>query len=232
MHQVHGNFNDAYADGLSFVLEVDPDADPLGVSIGGYPDLFSPGPHDRKTSFFYGGSDGVSGAQQVIDTSEGSAEIDQGNAVYILSGFLGGFANQEDAAVLKAVFKDGDGLDLGTAQIGPVTAADRGNGTGLLFRTASGVVPQGTRSIVVGLTQTRSAGAENDGYADSLSLVLLAAGWVWAFPTPELEIRIPRRSTGETAAPSRPRSTKTAGAVPLSPSTSIKTTEFIRLELR
>ena len=61
---------------------------------------------------------------------------------------------------------------LGSAQIGPVLAADRNNNSGLLQRSTSGNVPSGTRVIHVLMTMTREVGLNNDGIADSLSLVL------------------------------------------------------------
>ena len=57
--------------------------------------------------------------------------------------------------------------------LAPVLAADRSTTTGLLRRSATGPVPVGTRSILVGLDLLRlSPGSYNDGYADDLSLIL------------------------------------------------------------
>jgi hypothetical protein len=42
----------------------------------------------------------------------------------------------------------------------------------MLFRSRAGRVPAGTRSIRVKLVMTRTAGSDNDGLADNLSLVL------------------------------------------------------------
>ncbi len=100
------------------------------------------------------------------------AETPPLGATFVLSGFLGGFATQNDRATLTATFKDGGGGTLAIASIGPVTNVDRGNVTGLLFRTTSGSVPAGTRTVDLLLTLTRAAGFSNDGYADNLSLVL------------------------------------------------------------
>ena len=99
-------------------------------------------------------------------------EDDDERVRFQLSGFLGGFANHNDNAVLTATFKDSSGTPLGTASIGPVTNVDRGFATGLLFRTASGDVPTGTQTIDILLQMTRTTGTDNDGYADNLSLVL------------------------------------------------------------
>lgn len=56
--------------------------------------------------------------------------------------------------------------------LGPVKAADRGGATGLVFRTASGFVPAGTRTIEVEVLFRRASGTNNDGCADNLSLTL------------------------------------------------------------
>jgi hypothetical protein len=98
--------------------------------------------------------------------------IDSGNATFNLSAFLGGFSSQEDNASLSAIFRNSGGTGLGTFSIGPVTAANRGNTTGLLARSTTGTVPIGTRDILVTLSMTRFSGTANDGYADNLSLVL------------------------------------------------------------
>ena len=75
-------------------------------------------------------------------------------------------------------------MDLGDVQIGPVTAADRGELTGLLDRSTAGLVPAGTRSVDLVLTATRYQGSSDDGYADNLSFVLAAPGVVSGAPEP------------------------------------------------
>jgi hypothetical protein len=49
-----------------------------------------------------------------------------------------------------------------------VTAADRGNLTGFRHRSATGLLPVGTRSIQVVVNMTEVTGPFNDGYADNL----------------------------------------------------------------
>jgi len=71
--------------------------------------------------------------------------------------------------------------EIGSATLGPVTPADRGNQTGLLFRELSGYVPTGTTQIQLSLSMERPNSSDNDGYADNLSLVLHAA----AVPEPQ-----------------------------------------------
>ena len=108
----------------------------------------------------------------MIDVLAGSGIIDVGNALFNLSGFLGGFDGQGDNAVFQAFFRDASNATLGTASIGPVTLGDRAGLTGLLERSTSGQVPLGTRTILVELNMIRFSGFYNDGYADNLSLVL------------------------------------------------------------
>ncbi len=139
----------------------------------GLPSFTDPGPSDRGANFFAGGPNNASSSgSQLINVASAAHQIDVGAVTFALSGFLGGFADQGDNAVLSITFKNGDQV-LGSAQIGPVTAADRGNATGLLARSTSGAVPVGTREILVVLQMTRApVFFYNDGYADNLILTL------------------------------------------------------------
>lgn len=140
---------------------------------GNYPSAADPGPTDRGKNFFCGGpSDDVSTTTQTIDVSKDTLKIATGSVGFVLSGWLGGFADQDDNAVLSIQFEDATGTALGKAQVGPVMAADRDNATGFVFRTTNGKVPRGTSKIVMTLTMTRVSGSANDGYADNLSLTL------------------------------------------------------------
>jgi hypothetical protein len=145
-------------------------------ATAGYPTASDPGPTSRGANFFAGGNAASSIGTQVVDLSAAAASLDTGLVSFVLSGYLGGFGDQNDTAALTAIFKDAAGAPLGTARtIGPVAAPDRGNATGLLPRTATGPVPSGTRQVQVQLTMTRVGGASNDGYADNLSLVFATA---------------------------------------------------------
>ncbi|HHK42688.1 MAG TPA: hypothetical protein ENJ50_09750 [Planctomycetaceae bacterium] len=140
---------------------------------GGFPTSSGPGPASRGNNFFAGGpNNGFSSASQTIDISSIASQVDTGSIVFSLTGYLGGFSNQNDNAVLKIDFLDGSASSLGVAQIGPVLASDRSNTTGLFFRSTAGNLPVGTRAIGVTLEMTRTAGSYNDGYADNLSFVL------------------------------------------------------------
>jgi hypothetical protein len=138
----------------------------------GYPTKQDPGPEDRGENFFVGGSHGtLSVMTQRRDLSALAEAIDAGNVRCKLSGWLGGFSNQNDGMELTATFQDPDEKELQSVKLPAVTAADRGNKTGLLFREQAGVVPTGTRSVLIELRAIGSTGL-NDGYADNLSLVL------------------------------------------------------------
>ena len=136
---------------------------------GGLPARTDPGPNNRGLNFFSGGpSNPASSARQRIDVSAGAAAIDAGAVRYKFWAFLGGFEGQEDHTVISATFDDAGGRGLGVATIGPVTAADRKNTTGLLPRGAAGAIPVGTRSVEIVIAATRFEGAYNDGYSDNI----------------------------------------------------------------
>ena len=136
---------------------------------GGLPAKTDPGPADRGVNFFSGGNgNAASWARQRIDVGAGAAAIDAGTVRYKLWAFLGGFSGQEDHTVISATFVDAGGRDLGVATIGPVTAADRKNTTGLLPRGAAGALPAKTRSVDILIAATRFEGGYNDGYSDNI----------------------------------------------------------------
>jgi hypothetical protein len=129
------------------------------------------------TNFFAGGPNvPSSAADQFIDISGAAPEVDAGHVRATLSAYLGGVANQGDAASVTVTFNSdalGDGSDLGSAlTVGPVTASDRNDVTTLLRREASVTVPAGARSIRILIATTRTDGAYDDGYADNVSLLL------------------------------------------------------------
>lgn len=140
--------------------------------ISGFPNANDPGPANRGNFMFAGGNVASSSGSQIINIADCATQIDAGNLSFSLSGFLGGFSTQDDNARLTVTFRDAANASLGTATIGPVLAADRGNLSGLLSRNTNGTVPVGTRTVEVVLLMTRTAGTYNDGYADNLSLML------------------------------------------------------------
>jgi hypothetical protein len=140
---------------------------------GGYPITTDPGPSDRGKNFLAGGpSDELSTLSQTISLASYGNAFAGGSVTFALSAYLGGFSSQEDNAVLALSFRNAGGAEISTTSIGPVTAAERVDATGLLLRKTTGAVPPAARSVVVTLTMTRLEGSANDGYADNLSLVL------------------------------------------------------------
>jgi hypothetical protein len=141
-------------------------------SPDGYPTSSDPGPEDRGENFFAGGeANEASEATWTVDLSPLASEIDAG-ATWTLTGWLGGYASQNDRAWVSATFLDASDTTLSDGTIGPVSASDRGEVTGLLERETSGTVPAGARKAVVTVYTARSDGSGNDGYADNLSLVI------------------------------------------------------------
>jgi hypothetical protein len=145
----------------------------------GYPTQADRGPPDRGANFFAGGPDDPSSVfTQHIDLGAYTAFIGHGNVSFKLSAYLGGYAEQEDNAVLTVTFlgaaqgSGGKGATLSTATLGPVRVADRDENTGLLARATVGAVPAKAASADVQLTMTRTEGSNNDGYADDLILIL------------------------------------------------------------
>jgi hypothetical protein len=139
---------------------------------GGFPAAADPGPPDRLNQFFAGGSGALSSASQDIDVSGNASDINPGKVTCDLSAWLGGFFTDADNATLTLTFFNGAN-NLGSSVLGPVTAVQRGNQTGLLLRSVSALpVPPNTTRLHLVLTMTRANGAFNDAYADSLALVL------------------------------------------------------------
>ena len=122
--------------------------------------------------FFAGGSADTSTATQDIDISDNAADIDAGNVLCDFSAWLGGMADQDDNAMMTVIFNAANMTQITSSTIGPVRAADRSSQTKLLLRGGSIGVPQNTRSIRVSLAMRVAAGTFNDGYADSLSVIL------------------------------------------------------------
>jgi len=141
-----------------------------------YQGTTSAGPANRGKNFFYGGAETTTDntttrARQTIDTSAGAALLVTNQVKFTLSGWLGGFAGQNDSAKLTVQFLSVTGQALASASIGPVLDADRKGETCLVERTTDGTVPAGTVKITVTLTMTKTDGSDNDGSADNLALI-------------------------------------------------------------
>jgi len=149
------------------------EATAMKYGVEGFAMQSDPGPPDRGKNYFCGGvDDDLSSLTQTVDVSAYGGAIDGGHVSFVLSGWLGGYAGQEDYATLTATFLDASGAKLGSQKLGPVTAEDRGDTTEMLERSATGSVPPGARSVKLVLEMVREEGNNNDGHADNLSLVL------------------------------------------------------------
>jgi hypothetical protein len=146
----------------------------LGVygSNASFPEITSPGPADRGSNFFAGGTTNSLMTQRVNLSAIGTA-IDSGQIAYALSGWFGGSENEDDVAGLTAAFLDANALELARKEIGGVSSADRGGVTGLLIRSASDNVPVGSRFVDFTLVFSSASGL-NNASADNLSFVLHA----------------------------------------------------------
>ena len=126
-------------------------------------------------AFFTGAGEPAPRALQRIDVAASARAIDAGGATAALSGLLGGYAADADAATVSAVFRDPEGRTIGPPlTIGPVTPADRGNATNLLPRRAAGAIPPRTRAIdvvVAGELVATPGERYTDAYADNVALV-------------------------------------------------------------
>jgi hypothetical protein len=87
-----------------------------------------------------------------------------------MSGWFGGSGVEEDQAILDVSFLDAQSTLTGTNLIGGVSASERGNVTGMVFRTVEGLVPVGTRFVEF-ILETRAVTGLNDASADDLSFV-------------------------------------------------------------
>ena len=152
------------------IVSGDPNAVCYGAS--GYPTASTPGSPNRGGQFFAGGATGNSDLAQNIDVSSAASAIDAGGVPFSLSGWLGGYAGQNDRVGMTATFLNASGSPLGSAAIAPVTSTDRGGVTEFLQRSATGTLPAGTRTVKVDLAFTWTSGDTTDGYADDLSLTV------------------------------------------------------------
>jgi hypothetical protein len=163
---------DNYATNRGIAWWFDISSTTLGMygSNANFPSLTAPGPENRGTNFFLGGTTNGFITQR-IDLSDLSGDVDDPGIKFGLSGWFGGAATDGDYANLTANFLNASGGFLGFSIIGNVTPDDRAGITGLLERTANGTLPVGTRFVEFALTN-RVVSGRNDASADNLSFVL------------------------------------------------------------
>lgn len=126
-----------------------------------------PGPDDRGLKMFAGVGAQSAGYQTLELGDLGGTPLR-----YELSGWLGGWLEQQDNALLYVSFLDIADQEIGHAVIGPVMPADRNNQTGLFYRESGGLLPVGVSKVMFSLSMERLSGGDSDGYADNLSFML------------------------------------------------------------
>lgn len=90
------------------------------------------------------------------------------------SAFIGGTTSQPDRIGAVAEWRDAADQPIGAAQtLAEVTAAERGNASGVIFRTDEQAVPSNARAVVVRLTGTREIVPLHNGYVDDIDLRLV-----------------------------------------------------------
>ena len=110
---------------------------------------------------------------QVVNLITYAGDIDQGYVLFNLSAWLGGYAGQDDSAIVSIQFKNFASQTIGNLTIiGPVLDADRGGITADIFCQQSGLVPVNSRSLIVSVNMTRTAGSWDDGSADNIRVEL------------------------------------------------------------
>ncbi|WP_243062026.1 hypothetical protein [Humibacter sp. RRB41] len=136
-------------------------------------------PARTSSRVFWGGTNpngGIAGVAtktaQTIDLSN----VDAAGKDFKLSALLGGYATQDDNALVAVTFQNAKGDTLGYAAIGPVKSGQRGGVSSLVQQAWYGTVPAGAAKALVTITTTAvSSGNDSNGEADDLSLVIGAS---------------------------------------------------------
>jgi hypothetical protein len=137
-----------------------------GTSIGGF---------QNSRLLITGSSVSTSAAHQTLDVSGNSAAIDSGQLEVAISGFLGGFASDSDAAEYRVRCIGALGQEFGRATIGPVSNVHRAYKTILVKRDAVLAVPPGTRELSFEVEFNKNDGSSSTivmATADELSATL------------------------------------------------------------
>jgi hypothetical protein len=116
--------------------------------------------------------------EQIVDVGAAAAAIDEGHVGFTLSAWLGGWRDRPGCAI-TAIFLNRRGRATGSPVVianADAEARARGGLTGLLARSAHGLVPRGTRRISVTVQFLSGATSFNDAYADNISLTLSGDG--------------------------------------------------------
>jgi hypothetical protein len=134
----------------------------------------SPGPVGRGRQFFVGGrgAAGEATAEQIVSLARYQRSIDRRRAGVLMRACLGGSRDRLDAATVTAEFLDGAGDIFGIGQIGPVSAWQRRNATGLRPQVLTGAIPEGTAAVRITIRMPRATAGVAFGVVDNVSLVV------------------------------------------------------------
>lgn len=113
----------------------------------------------------------TSSAQQELAVSASAAAVDAGSVRAEVAALLGGLGSEPDAGRVLLQFLGAGSERLGQLELGPVTAADRGNQTRLLPRSGERALPAGTRRLRLALLAD-GEGERIDAFFDNVSLRL------------------------------------------------------------
>lgn len=147
----------------------------------GYPATHFPDPPMGRGEAYFNGSNGGPAATwmcQVVKVCGLAAEIDSGQVLYDLTGWIGCLKSQDDWATLTAHFRDSAGTELGTAVIGPALRGDPefagqpNNMYCFSYKSATGAVPAGTRTVKLHFYSYRIHGNWADGKLENLDFRL------------------------------------------------------------
>lgn len=154
-------------DGGAYALHPDHDAstpggdDPDQIEDPDNPD--NPGDRDRTIN-----------EQRIVLGPGDVAAVATASVRARFSAFIGGTNNQKDWLEAVAEWRDQAGAPVGTPLVlAAVTANDRNDQSGLIFRAAAGTVPASARSAVVRLTGWRYVRPRHNGHIDDIDLRLI-----------------------------------------------------------
>ena len=131
-------------------------------------------PDGSGKGFFTGGPDtGPTQFYQTIDLSSIATPIDAGQVNFDMSAALGGYSYFNDYSQMYVLFNNAAGTEIASAVTGTVTADQRKDASKLLYRTQTGTIPAGTRSVEVLLQFNRVATTGyNYAFADDIRFLV------------------------------------------------------------
>lgn len=143
------------------------------------------GPPDRgtgfNTSYLMGGDTPFSElAQKDLPIPFNSLDIDFSRVEVRLRSWLGGRGTQLDNAIVTVVLRDRlhNLLLAPNVSIGPVTVADRGSVTKMMYRETRFVLPPGSRYVDILVTMNLLTGGLNNAVVDDTKLEMR----IWVAP--------------------------------------------------